>query len=141
MTGDASGAWGFCWYCGKRIAAAALACPHCGAETRHVDRLAAERSPKSFGTAVALCGIFGTVGLHHFYLGNHLHGLFDFGLFVASMACYIAGFAYDDPNLILLAVVLFGIDALHTVFVFYRLITGGQRDGKGLLVAWPGQAR
>ena len=48
-------------------------------------------SPKSYGTAVALCGVFGTVGLHHFYLGNIIHGLLDLGLFVLFIWCMVIG--------------------------------------------------
>ena len=94
-------------------------------------------SPKSYGTSVALAGVFGVVGIHHFYLGNHLHGLFDCGLFVVSMGLLIGS---DDPALIALGVVLLLIDIAHTVFVMYRLLVGEQRDASGLLVKYPGQA-
>lgn len=100
----------------------------------------AERSRKSFTTAVTLCAIFGTVGLHHFYLGNLLHGLFDFGLLAVSVVLWIVSAAYDAPALFGLALTLVLVDVLHTMFVFYRLITGQQRDGAGRLVTFPGQA-
>ena len=59
-------------------------CPACGAPNLAAGQAAAGAgaahepvSDRSYGVAVALCGIFGIVGIHHFYLGNHLHGLFD----------------------------------------------------------------
>lgn len=84
------------------------------------------RSPKRYGTAVALCGIFGVLGVHHFYLGNWLHGLLDVGLLVLAVAFY------PDP----VWVVFLIVDALHTMYVFYKLIVGEQRDAQGLIVSW-----
>ncbi|MER5170907.1 NINE protein [Thioclava sp. GXIMD2076] len=81
------------------------------------------RSPKSYGTAVALCGVFGVLGVHHFYLGNILHGLVDLGLFLVTVALFCNG----NP----LALVFLLADALHTVIVFYKLITEQERDGQG----------
>jgi len=88
-----------------------------------------EKSPKSYGVAVSLCGIFGIVGVHHFYLGNWLHGLFDFGLFVLFLVLYA-------NNLILPAIFVLIVDALHTVIIFYKLIVGEQHDSKGRLVTF-----
>lgn len=90
---------------------------------------APEKSPKSYGVAVSLCGIFGVVGVHHFYIGNWLHGLFDLSLFVLFVVLYGA-------DLILPAVFVLIVDALHTIFVFYRLIVGEQLDGKGRLITF-----
>jgi hypothetical protein len=114
------------------------ACDRCGfpAPREHV-RSSVEVSPKSFGAAVALCGIFGTLGLHHFYVGNHVHGVFDLGMFVGLMFCFFSG----DTSLVMLGVILILMDALHTVFVFYKLIVGKQLDGDGRLVTYPGQFR
>jgi len=100
-------------------------------------RVQAEFSDKSFGAAVALCGIFGTIGLHHFYLGNIVHGVFDLGLFVSSVLCFFSG----DVSLQMLGLILILMDALHTLFVFYKLIAGKQLDGAGRLVTYPGQFR
>jgi hypothetical protein len=99
--------------------------------------LQAEFSDKSFSAAVALCGIFGTVGLHHFYLGNIVYGVLDLGLFVGSMICFFSG----DVSLQILGLILILMDALHTLFVFYKLIVGQQLDGAGRLVTYPGQFR
>ena len=88
-----------------------------------------EKSPKSYGVAVSLCGIFGVVGIHHFYLGNWLHGLFDFGLFCLFIGLYAA-------DLMLPALFVLMVDALHTVVVFYKLIVGEQRDRSGRLVTF-----
>ncbi|MCK5778036.1 MAG: TM2 domain-containing protein [Rhodospirillales bacterium] len=90
---------------------------------------APEKSPKSYGLAVALCGIFGVIGVHHFYIGNWLHGLLDFGLFVAFVV--LLGAEMDGAAYSVLAV-----DALHTIYVFYHLIVGTQQDGQGRLISW-----
>ena len=85
---------------------------------------AVERSPKSYGTAVALCGVFGTLGIHHFYLEDYLHGIADLALFVLMIAFFVQGFE-GYAMLVLL------IDGLHTLVVFYYLIIEKWRDGKG----------
>lgn len=83
-----------------------------------------EKSPKSYGIAVALCGLFGTLGIHHFYLGDIWHGLADIALVVITVYCFMNGmFAFA-----LLALL---IDALHTMAVFYLLIVEKWRDGDG----------
>jgi hypothetical protein len=100
-------------------------------------RLQAEFSDKSFSAAVALCGIIGTVGLHHFYLGNIVHGVFDLGLYVGAMLCFFSG----DVSLQMLGLILILMDALHSLFVFCKLIVEQQLDGAGRLVTYPGQFR
>ena len=93
-------------------------------------------SPKSYGVAVTLSMIFGIVGIHHFYLGNWLHGLIDFGLFIAGFGVMTTT---EDPALFFMGLGLFLIDVLHTIIVTYRLFIGKVRDGDGLLVVYPGQ--
>ena len=90
---------------------------------------AAEKSPKSYGVAVSLCGIFGLLGVHHFYIGNWLHGLFDFGLFVLAVWLYAA-------DLFVLAAFVFLVDVVHSVVIFYKLIVGEQRDRRGRLITF-----
>ncbi|MBT5414246.1 MAG: hypothetical protein HOK81_06560 [Rhodospirillaceae bacterium] len=86
--------------------------------------------------AIALCGIFGIVGVHHFYLGNHLHGLFDLGLLLGAIACFIFADAQDGGFLVTLGIALLLTDVIHTTVVFYLLIVGKQRDGQGRLVTY-----
>lgn len=95
----------------------------------------ADATDKSFGIAVRLCGIFGTVSMHHSYLGNIVRGLFDPWLFVGSILCFFSG----DPSLQMLGLILILMDALHTLFVFYKLIVGQQLDGASRLVTYPRQ--
>jgi hypothetical protein len=94
-------------------------------------------SPKKYGTAVILSMIFGVVGVHHFYLGNWLHGLLDFSLLVFG----IIFISSDNQTLVPLGMLLLIIDAIHTIWVTYRLFAGQCRDGQGRLVAYPGQIR
>lgn len=110
------------------------ACPNCGRfppGASPVDDL----SPKSYGVAVALCGIFGVVGIHHFYLGNFIHGLTDLGMFVGAVVCLALSVPGQD-NLWAIGLVLILADGLHTAVVFFLLIVGRQKDGDGLLVTY-----
>lgn len=92
-------------------------------------------SPKSYGVAVALSMIFGIVGVHHFYLGNWLHGLLDFSMFVVGFVCILS----NNPTAVSLGMLVITIDVLHTIWVTYRLVVGRCRDGQGRLIAFPGQ--
>ena len=83
-------------------------------------------SSKSYGVAVSLCGIFGIVGIHHFYIGNHLHGIFDLSLLIFGLL-----FLFSVPPFGLL---LLSIDVIHTFIIFYKLITEKQKDGSGKLI-------
>ncbi|MFD0859676.1 TM2 domain-containing protein [Roseovarius aquimarinus] len=89
-----------------------------------------ERSPKSYGTAVLLCGIFGILGIHHFYLEDWLHGLADVGLLILAIGFAAQGMAG-------LALFVLMLDALHTIVIFYYLIIEKWRDGKGRPVLMP----
>jgi len=84
-------------------------------------------STKSYGVAVSLCGVFGIGGIHHFYIGNHLHGIFDISLLIFGLYFLISG-----P--VGLGLFLLLIDVIHTFVVFYRLITEKQKDGSGKLI-------
>ena len=86
--------------------------------------LSDEKSPKSYGIAVMLCGIFGTLGVHHFYLEDWWHGLADVMLVVLAIAFLMQGFA-------LLFIITILIDAVHTITIFYLLIVEKWRDGAG----------
>ena len=86
-------------------------------------------SPKSYVWAVCLVGIFGTLGVHHFYLGRWVHGTFDLGLVIIAVVFL---WVYWP-----LSVAVFLIDMIHTVYFMYKLIVGEYKDGKGRLVAFP----
>ncbi|WP_138935566.1 NINE protein [Roseovarius arcticus] len=83
-----------------------------------------EKSPKSYGIAVMLCGIFGILGVHHFYLGDWLYGLADAALVILAVGFAVQGY----PGLALLVLL---IDGLHTIIIFYFLIIEKWRDGQG----------
>ena len=130
----------FCRMCGEQLAVDADQCPSCGhvcaPHTPPQHRPKPEDiSPKSFGVAVSLCGVFGILGIHHFYLGNIVHGLIDFLLFVAAMVCFFN----NSDGWILFGMLLLMIDIGHSVWVMYMLFTGRTHDSKGKLVAYPGQ--
>lgn len=129
----------YCMACGDRIAFAARQCPHCGQPTAASTAASKQASKKKFGTAVALCAVFGVAGIHHFYIGNILHGMIDLALLVVAVALLIQGDSTGNPGLVGLGALVLIIDAIHSAVVFFRLIIGKQRDGHGLLIRYPGQ--
>lgn len=95
-----------------------------------------EYSDKSYGTAIILVGLFGILGIHHFYLRNFLHGFFDLGLSVVGFGLI---FLSNSGTLALIGVALLVIDAIHSFAVFYLLIVGECHDGDGKLVTYKTQ--
>ena len=90
------------------------------------------KSNKKYTTAVILSGIFGIVGIHHFYVERWGMGILDFGLFLGTVLLYFYG-------QFLIAGGLFIIDLIHTVIVTYLLLVGQYRDGQKKLITYPGQ--
>lgn len=82
--------------------------------------------------AVCLSGVFGVLGVQHFYLGRHLEGLAD----VAMSVGWVYSFAAGHP---LIGVLLLAIDGLHSFVVTIMLLTGSFNDGQGRRVCYPGQ--
>jgi hypothetical protein len=131
----------FCPQCGKSIAADVCFCPNCGATNAAMGlNPDATASSRKYGVAVVLCGIFGILGLHHFYLGNCLHGLFDLGLFIGMVVCFYLAGGQNGGTLAMLGIAFLLTDIIHTMVVFYLLIVGKQRDGQGRLVTYAGSA-
>ena len=127
----------FCSQCGKSISADAGFCLNCGAANAAMGQGAgASVSDRKYGVAVMLCGIFGILGVHHFYLGNHLNGLFDLGLFIGMIICFVLAGGQDGGTLAMLGIAFLLTDIIHTMAVFYLLIVGKQRDGQGRLVTY-----
>lgn len=103
-------------------------------EVKPIEKLGSEKdfSKKSYGVAVCLSGIFGVLGIQHFYLERWALGFFDLGL---SIAGFVYLFLYGN----LTGLTLLGIDLVHTVYVTYKLLVGEYKDGYGKIVAYPGQ--
>ncbi len=89
-------------------------------------------SEKKYLTAVILSGVFGVMGIHHFYVGRWAMGFLDLGLFIGTVVSFFSG------N-ILVAGVLFIADLIHTVYVTYLLLVGQYRDGQGKIISYPNQ--
>ena len=87
-------------------------------------KISGEKSPKSYGTAVALCGVFGVLGIHHFYLEDYWHGLADIALVILALTFLFQGF--DGWFFLTLL-----LDGIHTIVIFYYLIVEKWRDGQG----------
>ena len=86
-------------------------------------------SSKSYALSVCLVGVFGTVGVHHFYLGRWLHGAFDLSLVIMTV-----GFLFIFWPLSVVTLIL---DVIHTVYFMYKLVVGEYRDGAGRFVSIP----
>jgi len=91
-----------------------------------------EISEKSYTIAVCLSGIFGVVGIQHFYLGRLVEATIDLGLLILTIYLFVTGHFG-------LALLAGAIDAAHTFIVTIMLLTGNFRDGQGKLVPYPGQ--
>jgi TM2 domain-containing membrane protein YozV len=91
-----------------------------------------EASSKNYGVAVCLSGIFGILGIHHFYLGCWIHGLVDLTLTVS-------GFAFVFSDRPILGWTILAVDWLHTIIVTIILLVGAYKDGSGRIVTYPGQ--
>lgn len=91
-----------------------------------------DRSDRKYHVAVILSGIFGVLGVQHFYLGR-------FGLGLVDLTLSIAAFWFFVNGEILLAGAFFAADFLHTLVVTIMLLTGSFKDGEGRLVCYPGQ--
>ena len=91
-----------------------------------------EPSEKSYVVAVCLSGIFGMVGVQHFYLGRYLEGLADVAMTIGWV------YSFSTGN-ILLGIVFLAADFLHSIIVTIMLLTGSFTDGNGRYVFYPGQ--
>ena len=91
-----------------------------------------ESSEKSYVLAVCLSGIFGLTGVHYFYLGRPLSGLFDFSLFLATLYCFSTGALFWAFSLLT-------VDSVHTILSTCQLLSGSCKDGRGKIVHYPGQ--
>ncbi len=89
-------------------------------------------STKNYVTAVILSAVFGTLGVHHFYLGRIGMGIIDFSL--TALAITLILLHYPQWGFIIIA-----IDLVHSLYVTYLLLTGQYPDGEGGIVCYPGQ--
>lgn len=93
-------------------------------------------SEKSYGTAVCFSGVFGLLGIQHFYLDRYMLGFFDLSLSVGAFAFIYLGQSIES---IVVGMILLLIDVVHSVYVFVKLLAGEYEDGEGRLVMYPGQ--
>ena len=93
-------------------------------------------SEKSYGTAVCFSGVFGLLGIQHFYLGRYLLGFVDLGLSIGAFAFF---YFSDSIQGIIFGAILLLIDIVHSVYVLVKLLAGEYEDGEGRLVMYPGQ--
>ena len=82
--------------------------------------------------AACLSGVFGIIGIQHFYLGRYVEGCADIGLTIGAATFFLRGQLLE-------AGLLFAVDCLHTLVVTIMLLTGSFKDGSGKLVCYPGQ--
>jgi len=93
-------------------------------------------SEKSYATAVCFSGVFGLLGIQHFYLGRYLLGLLDLGL---SVGAFVLIFYNESTAEIVFGMLLLVIDVVHSIYVLVKLLAGEYEDGEGRLVMYPGQ--
>ena len=93
-------------------------------------------SEKSYGTAVCFSGVFGLLGIQHFYLGRYMLGFLDLGLSVAALLFIYLG---ESTQSIIFGMILLVMDIIHSVYVLVKLLAGEYEDGEGRLVMYPGQ--
>ncbi len=91
-----------------------------------------EFSDKNYGVAVALSGVFGLLGIHHFYLGRFFHGLVDLSLTLTGVY-----FLMGEQEV--LGWSILAVDYIHTIVVMIMLLIGAYKDSQGKFVAYPGQ--
>lgn len=106
--------------------------PEIGAESIRGTSSVKTPSEKNYVVAVCLSGVFGVVGVHHFYLGRYLEGIFDFSMFCLTIYFYATG-------QIGWALLFFAVDFMHTLVVTIMLLTGSFKDGRGKIICYPGQ--
>jgi hypothetical protein len=95
-----------------------------------------QSSTKSYGVAVSFSGVFGLLGIQHFYLGRYLLGFFDLGLSIGAFAFIYLG---NSTETLVFGLLLLAIDFLHSIYVLVKLLAGEYEDGEGRLVMYPGQ--
>lgn len=124
-----------CPNCGSSSEIRTQFCSSCGSKfgTKESTEDFSDSSRKSYVAAVCLAAVFGTVGVHHFYVGRWLHGLFDLSLLVA------AGIFFFFSAWILAGLFIF-VDVVHNTYFVYKLIIGEYRDGSGKLIRVPGSS-
>ena len=86
-----------------------------------------ESSDKKYGVAVALSGVFGLLGIHHFYLGRFFHGLVDLSLTLTGVY-----FLMGEQEI--LGWSILAVDYIHTVVVMIMLLIGAYKDSQGKIV-------
>ena len=79
-----------------------------------------------------MSGIFGLLGIHHFYLGRWFHGIADFSMTIGGVI--LIGTGFD-----LIGILILGNDVIHTLIVTILLLVGAYKDGEGNVVTYPGQ--
>ena len=86
-------------------------------------------SENSYVLSECLAGVFGTAGIHHFYLKRWAHGVFDLSLLILGI--YFLFFFAPLGYLLLFT------DFIHTVYFTFKLVIGEYKDGDGNLVSIP----
>ncbi len=92
------------------------------------------QSEKKYTLAVVFAAVFGTLGIHYFYIGRTIIGFIDLALSISALIFFIQGRFF-------LAMFLFFIDFLHSMYATYKLLTGQEHDGEGEIITYPGQIK
>lgn len=98
----------YCQYCGNELASGVMVCPNCGTPVRRQTYYYENSSSKSRLVATILCFFFGGLGVHRFYVGRIVSGIF-----------------------MILTLGLFGI---WTIVDFVVILCGEFKDSQGLKI-------
>ncbi len=78
----------FCHGCGKELHETAISCPHCGAQ----QRITAQKKLRSQSVATLLAAFLGCFGIHRFYIGSTVSGIFYLLFFWTGIPSLISFF-------------------------------------------------
>ena len=93
-------------------------------------------SEKSYAVAGCFSGVFGLLGVQHFYLGRYMLGFLDMGLSIGALSLFMFGNSVEE---FVFGAILLVIDIVHSIYVLVKLLAGEYEDGEGRLVMYPGQ--
>lgn len=115
-----------CPYCGETVLATAKKCKHCGEffamrQTNMMQYLRESKSSeKNIAPLLFFYIILGGIGMHYFYAGQPVPGIFLFCLFLLNVLLYIMFPMLMLPFLLIIAIWLL-VD-------FFRIVTGNFTD-------------
>ena len=123
-----------CPFCGEAILVAAKKCKHCG---EFLDSLMSrnatqtEESDKKILPLFLLFFFFGWLGIHAFYAGQRVQGLFYLSAPIMFLIMVFVGHATTVPLLGPLGILVLLLVPIFLIGDFVRIVLGVYKDGNG----------